>query len=226
MVERARLTDAIALAAQPREREYAIHDETLRGFMLRVQPGGSRSWALRFRRAAKPRRVTLGQVGTMAAGQARSAALALLAREKAGGRSLPPPASGPTLARFATEYVERRSPSWKPSTHAATKSYLRHAILPALGALRVDAVTRAAVARWFHEYGRRRPGGANRAHAILRDMFARAITWGHRPEAAGNPCTGCCSACNFDPQYQATSIAYRADRRATHAPDNSQAAKG
>ena len=30
----------------------------------------------------------------------------------------------------------------------------------------------------------------------------------------------CCSACNFDPQYQATSIAYRADRRATHAPDN------
>ena len=188
MVERARLTDAIALAAQPREREYAIHDETLRGFMLRVQPGGSRSWALRFRRAAKPRRVTLGQVGTMAAGQARSAALALLAREKAGGRSLPPPASGPTLARFATEYVERRSPSWKPSTHAATKSYLRH--------------------------------------AILRDMFARAITWGHRPEAAGNPCTGCCSACNFDPQYQATSIAYRADRRATNAPDNSQAAKG
>ena len=31
---------------------------------------------------------------------------------------------------------------------------------------------------------------------------------------------GCCSACNFDPQYQATSIAYRADRRATHAPNN------
>ena len=30
----------------------------------------------------------------------------------------------------------------------------------------------------------------------------------------------CCSACNFDPQYQATSIAYRADRRATHAPNN------
>ena len=30
----------------------------------------------------------------------------------------------------------------------------------------------------------------------------------------------CCSACNFDPQYQATSIAYRADRRAIHAPNN------
>ena len=89
MVERARLTDAIALAAQPREGEYAIHDETLRGFMLRVQPGGSRSWVLRFRRGGKPRRVTLGQVGTMVADQARAAALALLAREKGGGRSPP-----------------------------------------------------------------------------------------------------------------------------------------
>ena len=126
----------------------------------------------------------------MTADQARAAALALLAREKAGGRSLPPPASGPTLARFATEYVERRSPSWKPSTHKATMSYLHHAILPALAAFHVDAVTRADVARWFYEYGREQPAGANRAHDILRDMFARAIAWGHRPEAAGNPCTG------------------------------------
>ena len=190
MVERARLSDALALAAQPREREYAIHDEMLRGFMLRVQPGGSRSWVLRFRRDGKPRRVTLGQVGTMAADQARAAALALLAREKTGGRPLPPPASGPTLARFAAEYVERRSPSWKPSTHDSTMSYLHRVILPSLGAFRVDAVTRADIARWFHKYGRHRPGGANRAHDILRDMFNRAVTWGHRPEAAGNPCAG------------------------------------
>ena len=190
MVERARLTDALALAAQPRKREFAIHDETLRGFMLRVQPGGSRSWALRFRRDGKPRRVTLGKVGMMNADQARAAALTLLAREKSGGRSIPPPASGPTLARFAAEYVERRSPAWKPSTLKATMSYLHQSILPALGTLRVDAVTRADVARWFHEYGRGTPGGANRAHDILRDMFSRAIAWGHRPEAAGNPCAG------------------------------------
>ena len=54
---------------------------------------------------------------------------------------VPPPASGPTFARFAAEYVERGSPSWKPLTHKATMSYLHSAILPVLGALRVDAVT-------------------------------------------------------------------------------------
>ena len=190
MPERARLTDALALAARPREREYAIHDTALQGFMLRVQPNGARSWVFRFRRDGKPRRVTLGKPGAVKADWARAAALALLAREKGGGSPLPLPASGPTLTKFAAEYVERRSPSWKPSTVKATMSYLNSAILPALGHLRAGSVVRADIARFFHEYGRRKPGGANRSHEILRNMFDCAIAWGHRPEAAGNPCTG------------------------------------
>ena len=88
---------------------------------------------------------------------------------------MPLPASGPTLTKFAAEYVERRSPSWKPSTVKATLSYLNSAILPALGHLRVGAVVRADIARFFHEYGRRKPGGANRSHEILRNMFDCAI---------------------------------------------------
>ena len=158
--------------------------------MLRVQPNGAPSWVFRFRRDGKPRRVTLGKPRAAKADQAQAAALAFLAREKGGGDLLPLPASGPTLAKFAAEYVERRSPSWKPSTVTATMSYLNSAILPALGHLRVGAVVRADVARIFHEYGRRKPGGANRSHDILRNMFDCAIAWGHRPEAAGNPCTG------------------------------------
>ena len=190
MPERARLTDAVARAARPRVREYAIHDTTLQGFMLRVQPDGARSWVLRFRRNGKSRRVTLGRAGTLTAERARAAALTSLAREQGGDRPVPVPPSGPTLARLAAEYMERRSPAWKPSTRAAVTSYLNSAILPALGHLRVDAVTRADIARWFHHYGQRRPGGANRCHEILRSMFARAVDWGHRPESAGNPCAG------------------------------------
>ncbi|MDE0147261.1 MAG: tyrosine-type recombinase/integrase [Rhodospirillaceae bacterium] len=190
MTERARLTDALARAARPREREYAVHDTALQGFMLRVQPNGARSWVFRFRRAGTPRRVTLGKPDAVKADQARAAALAFLACEKGGGQPVPFPASGPTLKAFAAEYVERRAPSWKPSTVAATMSYLDSAILPALGHLRVGSVVRADIARFFHEYGRRKPGGANRSHDILRNMFDCASAWGHRPEAAGNPCKG------------------------------------
>lgn len=38
MTGRARLSDALALAARPRERECVIHDTALQGFMLRVRP--------------------------------------------------------------------------------------------------------------------------------------------------------------------------------------------
>ena len=69
-------------------------------------------------------------------------------------------------------------------------SYLNSAILLALGHLHVGSVVRADFARFFHEFGRRKPGGANQSHDILRAMFDCAIPWGHRPEAAGNPCTG------------------------------------
>ena len=190
MTERARLTDARALAARPREREYAIHDTALQGFMLRVQPDGSRSWVFCFRRDGTPHRVTLGKPDSAKADQARAAALAFLAHEheKGGGSPVPLPASGPTLTKFAAKYVERRSPSWKPSTVKATLSYLNSAILPALGHLRVGSVVRADIARFFHDYGRKKPGGTNRSHEILRNMFDCAIAWGHRPEADSPVC--------------------------------------
>ena len=159
--------------------------------MLRVQPNGARSWVFRYRRDGKPpRRVTLGKPGAVRADQARASALAFLSREKGGGKTLPPPPSGPRLKTFAAKYMDRRSPAWKPSTIKATMSYLNSAILSALGHLRVGSIARADVARFFHEYGHRRPGGANRCHEILRAMFDCAPGWGHRPEAAGNPCKG------------------------------------
>ena len=69
-------------------------------------------------------------------------------------------------------------------------SYLNCAILSAIGHLRARAVVRADIARFFQEYRRRKPGGANRGHDILRNMFDRTNAWGHRPEATGNPFTG------------------------------------
>ena len=54
---------------------------------------------------------------------------------------------------------------------------------------------------------------------------ARIVEDGERRERCEESSSdaGCCLAFNFDPQYQATSIAYRADRRATHAPNNRRA---
>lgn len=60
----------LARVALTREREYAIHDTSLQGFTLRVQPNDTRSRVFRFRRDSKPRRVTLGKPGPVKADQA------------------------------------------------------------------------------------------------------------------------------------------------------------
>ena len=73
-------------------------------------------------------------------------------REKAGGKLLPPPPTGPTLTTFAAEYVKRRSPRWKPSTKATDTIYNDSTILPARGHLRLGSFVRADIARFFHEY--------------------------------------------------------------------------
>ena len=86
------------------------------------KPYDARSWMFRLGRNGKPRRVTLCKADAVKAGQAPAAELAVLARENDCGNLALFRASDPTLAKFAAEYVERRSLSWKPSTVTATVS--------------------------------------------------------------------------------------------------------
>ena len=111
--ERIRLSDALALAAQPRGRERAIHDATLRGIMRRGQPDGSRFRVLWLGRDGKPRRVT---TGTLTADQTRAAALAPLAREKRDGRTIPGRLS---VQRLRVSTICAASPRAQPSPTTA-----------------------------------------------------------------------------------------------------------
>ena len=75
--------------------------------------------------------------------------------------------------------------------HGRGRRRSRAVARPALpGARHAGGRPRGDIARFFHEYGRRKPGGANRSHDILRNLFDCAIAWGHQAEAAGNPCKG------------------------------------
>ena len=142
-----------------------VHDPILSKNRVSGKPGAVQ---FRFRRDGKPpRRVRLGKPGAVKADQARAAAIAFLAREKGGGKPLPPPPSGPTLSKLAAEYVERRSPAWKPSTVKATLSYLHSAILPALGRLHRARRCRALLPRVrAQKAGRCEPLSRDTAHHV------------------------------------------------------------
>ncbi|MGO4909519.1 tyrosine-type recombinase/integrase [Pseudorhodobacter sp. W20_MBD10_FR17] len=62
-----------ALKADP-EKRLEISDASCRGLYIVIQPSGSKSWALRYRVANKPAKLTLGRWPSMGLGDARAAA--------------------------------------------------------------------------------------------------------------------------------------------------------
>lgn len=62
-----------AIKPDPDKRQ-ELPDPALSGLYLVVQPGGAKSWALRYRFAGKPAKLTLGKWPTMGIAEARSAA--------------------------------------------------------------------------------------------------------------------------------------------------------
>lgn len=70
-----RITEAVAKHIRPKETEYDIRDNELRGFLIRVQKSGNASYVLAYKnQAGKSKRYTIGRVGEITAAKARSIA--------------------------------------------------------------------------------------------------------------------------------------------------------
>jgi len=166
--------------------EQFFWDTQLEGFGVRVQPSGYRSYVIQYRnRHGRTRRMSLGQVGRMTPEEARSEARRQLSQVDRGSD---PSAErerlrqAPTVAELAELYLERHAlPKKKPSSVLLDRNLLRRVILPRLGMLKVEAVTRADVAA-FHQSLARCPGQANQALSLVSNMMRLAEKWGLRPE--------------------------------------------
>ncbi|MEM7043390.1 MAG: site-specific integrase [Pseudomonadota bacterium] len=191
MNNRMMLTDRVASLAKPATKEYLIHDLALKSFGLRVRPSGAKSWILRFAIDGKMRRRTLSSPRTISAEDARAKAHTLLAdRQTDASAAEIVGRSAPTFKAFSELYLDRKVAFQKPSGQRAVKIYLRSTLLPAFDNVPIDRIQRADVARWFYDYGERWPGGANRALAILGNMFICARNWGILQENFISPTKG------------------------------------
>jgi integrase len=171
-----------------------LWDAELRGFGVRIQSaGGVKSFVLKYGmgRRGQARKYTIGQVGApWTVETARDEARRLLGLVASGVDPAQARAAGaamPTIAEFAERYLrEYAEPHKKALSVREDRGNLRRAILPDLGALRLDRITRADIAR-FHVARRDTPANANRCLALLSHMFTMAEKWGLRPDNS-NPC--------------------------------------
>ena len=74
-----KLTKSVVDAAEPRDKQFTIWDDQLRGFGIYVQPTGGRSYFLDYRTEdGKRRRMVLGRHGDVTCEQARRKALEVI----------------------------------------------------------------------------------------------------------------------------------------------------
>jgi integrase len=172
-----------------------IWDDVVPGFGVRAR-SGQKSYVLQYRvmggRGARQRRVTLGKVGALSLDDARVLAQDYLrgvryGQDPAGDRQAMRQA--PRVEDLAERYLrEHADVKKKPRSAHMDRVNLRLHVLPALGTVRVAALTRADVARLHHGM-RATPGAANRVLALLSKMCALAEQWGLR-DPGSNPVKG------------------------------------
>jgi integrase len=216
-----RITKRLLDSLKPSARRQVVWDSRTRGFGVMVTPAGSISYVFQYWAAGRARRVTIGRHGSpytpdLARDEAEKLrALVAAGQDPAGERLRLRRAT--TISELAELYLDRHAvPNKKPASVESDRRLLSLHIVPSLGRMRVEAVTRADVARLHIELSTKRvrrrtnaraaepnadasaaetrrsisTGGpvlANRALALLSKMLNLAEVWGIRADGS-NPC--------------------------------------
>jgi integrase len=185
------LTKRFVDSLVPREAAYLEFDENLAGFGIRVFPSGRKAYFVQYRnKYARSRWFTLGVHGVITVDKARAAAKTILhavalgddpADARKAFRSAPD--VGNLLDRYVAEHVRKHN---KVTTRAELERVVDRYIRPALGAIKVAAVTRNDVEK-LHRSLAPTPRQANIVRAVCSKVFSLAEIWELRPEGT-NPC--------------------------------------
>ena len=168
---RRRITKKVAEAAKAKEKAYQIHDITVQGLILRVQPTGNKIWKLIQDR--KPR--TLGKMPVMTHAMAEAKALSILRGEIQPEDEQPeeitesaPLTFREYLANYYQPYVETHHTRPK-ETKSIIKAFDLHDTL-------LTDIKLADVEKWRNKQ-KTSKGTINRKTATLQAALQRAVDW-------------------------------------------------
>ena len=188
-----RISKRIVDGLRPKASEYTIWDCDLPGFGVRVRPNGAMSYIAVYRsgygRKAPVRKLTLSSVGRVTPDEARALARKAIgavahgrdpAAEKAASRR------SMTVSELAEAFLaEHVLQKRKATTVAGYENALRGHLVPELGTMKADQLTRAAVAR-LHLRLQEHPFTANYMLAVVSSMYGFGQRRDYVPEGC-NP---------------------------------------
>ena len=187
-----------ALASLPSVyRTTILYDSDLKGFGLRLTPGGAQTWVVEYRpgaggRSVSKRRISLGSTSALSPERARDAAKTLLASVRLGAdpsEARTEERAAKTIAALQRLYTVEWDPVRKARTVELYQGYWNGHILPALGGLVARRVTKQDVSRLHRAVGAKHKTTANRLVTLLSHFYDWAADAGHVPKQS-NPCRG------------------------------------
>lgn len=184
------LTKSFVEKLEPESKDYAVWDDKIAGFGVRVSPTGRKTYMLKYRlQDGRQRRRKIGVHGNITCEHARKAALKWHG-EIAGGDDPTSKQSdiksSPTISELCDRFIKDHAAIHKKAGGLELdKTAIRKHIKPRLGNLKTIAVTKNDIQK-FHLGMKDTPAHANRVLRILSKMFNLAEDWGLRP-ANSNP---------------------------------------
>ena len=175
-----------------------VPDGLLAGLYLVVQPSGARSWAVRYRAAGVPRKLTLGPYPAIDLGNARELARkALVAvaegrdpgEEKKAARQAPAKRERDLFEVVAGQFIERYAKAnTRESTWRETERLIDKNVLPVWKGRAVQSITRRDVIDLLDRVVDRGAAvAANRVLAVVRRLFGWTV---ERGILELSPCAG------------------------------------
>lgn len=200
-----RLTKRSVDAARKQDARFTVWDSDLKGFGLRVEPSGTKTFIVRYRvgggRRGTLRQAKIGRYGKLTAEQAREEAERILAKVELGQDPQADKVAARetlTMAELCDLYLAEGIAAKKASTIALDKVRIARHIKPAIGARRITDLHASDIQRLTQDiaagklkdatpHSRGGPGAAARTAGLLGGIFKFAVA---RKLCAENPVAG------------------------------------
>ena len=179
MASRKRLTDVAVRNLRPKATRYEVPDHGARGLYVIVQPSGRVGYAVRYRHAGVPRKLTLQAGVTLAAARKLCAAAlhelaegrdpAVTKKETKKKRAA---AAADTVQAICESYLKREGKDLR--TVADRAAALEHLVYPVIGAVPITALKRRQVAALLDKI---QDANGDRTADLVLAYLRKALNW-------------------------------------------------